>query len=177
MSNTRSEESASVDRSWPDQLATEELRLDWEWLRFLRITAVNKAAGLSTAQATATPLATSPVLSILGIIKHLTAVERWWISITGGGRGLPSLWVEDPTADFLVSEQDTPASVVAAYQAEWQLSEEALAGMAASDQARKDVDGEARTIRWVLTHVIQETARHVGHLDVLRELADGTVGE
>jgi hypothetical protein len=137
---------SELDRSWPDQLATDERRLSWEFLDFLRITAVNKVAGLDRERAAATPLATSPLLSVLGIVRHLTSVERWWISLVGGGADLPDFW-DDPDLDidFRLSEADTPESVVAGYR--------------------------------ILAHVTQETARHVGHLDILRELADGERGE
>ncbi|AHH97101.1 DinB family protein [Kutzneria viridogrisea] len=170
--------SNTVSRSWPEQVARDELRLQWEFLDFLRATAVNKLAGLSREQAAATPLPSSPLFSALGVIKHLTSVERWWISLVGGGVQLPNAWDSpDRDIDFRLSEQDTPDSVVAAYQREWVLSRDALSGMAPEDLARREVHGQHRTVRWVLAHVCQETARHVGHLDVLRELADGQVGE
>ncbi|MFD8495289.1 DinB family protein [Amycolatopsis sp. NPDC059657] len=170
MSNT----SSSVERAWPRTLADDELRLQWEFLRFLRATAVNKVAGLSRSQAIATPLATSPGMTALGVVKHLTAAERWWFSIEGGGSDLPSLWDGSPDPSWNITDEDTPASVVAAYQAEWAQSEGALVGMAASERSRRK--GEF-TVRWLLAHLVQETARHLGHLDFLREMADGEVGE
>jgi uncharacterized damage-inducible protein DinB len=178
VSNVRSNSAVPQDRSWPTSTATDELRLYWEFLTFLRVTAVNKVAGLSREQAVATPWPTSPTMSALGVLKHLTAVERWWLSIVGGDVDLPPLWAsEDAQAEWRIGELEDPASVVAAYRAEWALSEQALAGLAASDPTRRRVANQEFTVRWVLAHVVQETARHVGHLDVLRELADGTVGE
>ncbi len=112
------------------------------------------------------------------MIKHLTAVERFWISIIGGGADVPDLWDDpDPEVDFRLTAADTPAAVVAAYRAEWELAEHAIAGMAADDTTRKHDGRKDRTIRWILTHLTQETARHVGHMDVLREMADGQRGE
>jgi uncharacterized damage-inducible protein DinB len=109
------------------------------------------------------------------VIRHLTSVERYWLSIVGGGMDLPNRWESpDRDIDFRLSEQDTPESVVAEYQRQWQLSRQALAGKAAEDRAAGDPD---KTVRWLLTHLVQETARHVGHLDVLREFADGEKGE
>jgi uncharacterized damage-inducible protein DinB len=174
MSNTRSE---TVERNWPETAAEDELRLQGEFLGFLRATAVNKVAGLSRELAAATPMPASPGMSMLGVLKHLTAAERWWISIEGGGRDLPSLWAGSPDPSWQVSDEDDPASVVAAYRAEWSRSAEALAGMAPSDRSRRAAGDQAFTVRWILTHLIQETARHVGHLDFLRELADGETGE
>jgi uncharacterized damage-inducible protein DinB len=180
MPNTSSKETVEVlKRSWPEQDATSELLLLEEFLTFLRITAVNKVAGLDRSKAVATPWPTSPRMSVLGVIQHLTAVERWWISKVGGGLDLPTLYWDDdePDTDFTIAPDATPASVVAAYQDEWARSRAAVAGMAAPDKARLKFRDQDRTIRWIFTHLIQETARHVGHLDVLREFADGERGE
>ncbi|GAA4534222.1 DinB family protein [Amycolatopsis samaneae] len=175
MSNERSSIAEPVARSWPGGVAGDELRLQWEFLAFLRATAVTKVAGLTRAHAAATPLATSPRMSALGVLKHLTAVERWWLSIKAGGADLPSLWAGTPDPSWELAPGDDPASVVAAYRAEWALAETSTAGLAAGDRARRSP--EEFTVRWILAHVVQETARHVGHLDLLRELADGETGE
>lgn len=157
----------------------DELRLLTEFLAFLRHTAVNKVAGVDRSTAVATPWPTSPNMSLLGVIQHLTAVERWWLSKVAGGADVPTLWWDDnePDTDFMIPPEATPASVVAAYEAEWARSDAALAGMRPSDKAKLKFRGQDRTVRWTMTHVIQETARHVGHLDVLREFADGRRGE
>ncbi|MFB9690095.1 DinB family protein [Amycolatopsis plumensis] len=170
MSNT----SSKTHRQWPAPLASDELRLLLDFLQFLRATAVNKLAGLTIAQAVATPLPASPRMSALGVVKHLTAVERWWLSIEAGGADLPSLWAGTPDPSWDIAPHDTPASVVAAYKAEWARVDKALRGLSPDDRTRRRSEF---TVRWVVTHVVQETARHVGHLDVLRELADGEVGE
>ena len=180
MSNTSSKETVEVlKRSWPEEDAVDELQLLFEFLTFLRITAVNKVAGLDRSKAVATPWPTSPVMNMLGVIQHLTAVERWWISKVGGGLDLPTLWWDDdePDTDFKIAPDATPASVIAAYRDEWAQSAAALVGMGPSDKAKLRFREQDRTVRWILTHVIQETARHVGHLDVLREFADGERGE
>jgi uncharacterized damage-inducible protein DinB len=170
MSNT----SSKTHRQWPGPLASDELRLQLDFLQFLRATAVNKVAGLPADLAAATPLPSSPRMSALGVVKHLTAVERWWLCIEAGGADLPSLWAGTPDPSWDLTPEDTPASVVAAYRAEWARAEKALRGLSPDDRTRRRAEF---TVRWVVAHVIQETARHVGHLDVLRELADGEVGE
>ncbi|MGW5720124.1 DinB family protein [Amycolatopsis sp. NPDC003865] len=170
MSNT----SSKTHRSWPARLAADELRLQLDFLQFLRATAVNKLAGLPLSSAAATPFPSSPRLSALGVVKHLTAVERWWLSIEAGGADLPSLWAGSPDPSWNVTADDTPASVVSAYKAEWARAEKSLRRLGPDDRTRRR--GEF-TVRWVVAHVVQETARHVGHLDLLRELADGEVGE
>ncbi|HEX6343927.1 MAG TPA: DinB family protein [Umezawaea sp.] len=162
------------ERRWPRTYATDELRLQWEFLDFLRLTAVAKVAGLSRDLGAAAPLPTSPVVTAMGVLKHLTAVERYWMSIVGGGVDLPSLWGVDADASWAFGAGETPETVTAEYQAEWELSGRALAGLGPDEPTRLPDD---KTVRWVMVHVIQETARHVGHLDFLRELADGVKGE
>ncbi|ANZ38643.1 hypothetical protein BBK82_23845 [Lentzea guizhouensis] len=161
-----------MTRTWPEKLAADEGALAWQFLDFLRKTAVLKVDGLTREQAAAAPIATSPELTALGVLKHLVAVERYWLGIAGAGLDLPSLWEGDPDPSWDLDPADTPESLIAAYRAEWTtadaLNERALDAVAA--------DGE-RTVRWILAHVAQETARHVGHLDLLRELADGQTGE
>ncbi|MFD1150249.1 DinB family protein [Saccharothrix hoggarensis] len=168
---------SSNERLWPAAAAHDELRLMTEFLTFLRLTAVAKVEGLGWADASAAPIPTSPVVSALGVLRHLTAVERWWLSIEVGGVELPSLWGADADASWLLHEGDTVESVVDEYRAEWERSARALDGLGPDDRTRGDHAGNGRTVRWVLAHVVQETARHVGHLDLLRELADGAKGE
>lgn len=168
---------SSSERAWPEPAADDELRLLTGFLTFLRLTAVAKVEGLSLADASRAPLETSPVVTPLGVLRHLTAVERWWLSIEAGGGDLPSLWGEDADASWRLREGDTVESVIAEYRAEWALSAEALRGLRPDDRTRADRDGRGRTVRWVLAHLVQETGRHVGHLDLLREMADGKKGE
>jgi uncharacterized damage-inducible protein DinB len=147
--------------------------LQWDFLDLLRATAVRKVEGLDRALAVHGPIATSPSLTALGVIKHLTAVERHWICIVGGGLDLPSLWEGSPDPSWRVLQLDTPSTVIEAYRTEWAVARRALYG-----KRPGDVSGDGTcSVRWILAHVIQETARHVGHLDLLRELADGQVGE
>ena len=164
-------------RVWPPtHLTAHESAI--EFLRFLRITAVNKLAGLSDEVAARTPLATSPVMSPLGVVKHLTALERWWVRIVLAGQDVPSLWDDDPESDWRLGPADTVDSVVAAYDAEASVSGELLRQLPPTHTGT--FDGDHRSVRsagWVVTHLTQETARHVGHLDILRELIDGSRGE
>ncbi|HEX7301321.1 DUF664 domain-containing protein [Lentzea sp.] len=161
-----------MTRTWPAKRADDEGVLAWEFLDFLRETAVLKVEGLTRDQAAAAPITTSPRLTALGVLKHLVAVERYWLGIAGAGLELPSLWKGDPDPSWDLDEGDTPESVIRAYREEW-ANAEALRQHGPDDTA---ADGE-RTVRWILAHVAQETARHVGHLDLLRELADGRTGE
>lgn len=161
-----------MTRTWPTNLATDEGVLAWEFLDFLRKTAVMKVDGLTRDQAAAAPIPTSPKLTALGVLKHLVAVERYWLGIAGAGLDLQSLWEGSPDPSWDLTDDDTPESLIQAYREEW-TNAEALKKL---DPDATAADGE-RTVRWILAHVAQETARHVGHLDLLRELADGQTGE
>ncbi|MFD4670571.1 DinB family protein [Lentzea sp. NPDC058450] len=161
-----------MTRTWPAKLATDEAALAGEFLDFLRKTVVLKVEGLTRDQAAAAPIPTSPGLTALGVLKHLTAVERYWLCIAGAGLDLPSLWEGDPDPSWDLEDDDTPASLIQAYREEWANAE----AVKQLDPDAVAADGE-RTVRWILAHVAQETARHVGHLDLLRELADGQTGE
>ena len=162
-------------RDWPDRQSTlAESVLGF--LDFVRITCVNKLAGLSEEQARETPLPASRVMSPLGLLKHLTAVQRQHIQIHIGGRDLPPLWRSDDTEfDFRLRPEDTIESVVAAFDAEWELSRETL--------GRTDLEGpitaygQPNRAGRLLVDVLQESARHLGHLDIVRELIDGAKGE
>ena len=161
-----------MTRTWPANLATDKGVLAWEFLDFLRETAVLKVDGLTRDQAAASPIGTSPKLTALGVLKHLVAVERYWLCIAGAGLDLPSLWEGDPDPSWDLADEDTPESLIRAYREEW-ANAEALKQRGPDDSAAD----EKFTVRWILAHVAQETARHVGHLDLLRELADGQTGE
>ena len=131
-----------------------------------------KVDGLSRDLAASAPIATSPKLTALGVLKHLVAVERYWLCIAGAGLDLPSLWKGSPDPSWDLTDDDTPESLIRAYQEEWANAE----ALKQHDPDAVAVDDKF-TVRWILAHVAQETARHVGHLDLLRELADGQTGE
>ena len=146
------------------------------FLQFVHTTAVNKLDRLDEQQARTTPLPASPVMSPLGLIKHLTAVQRQHIQRTIGGQDLPSLWrSDDHDFEFRLGPEETIASVVAAYDEEWGRTQQTLLD---ADWSAMVIggNGPVRAER-LLTDVLQESARHLGHLDVLRELIDGGKGE
>lgn len=147
-----------------------------EFLCFVHTTAVNKVAGLSEEQARATPLPESPAMSLLGLLKHLTAVQRQHIQIHIGGSDLPALWrADDLEYDFRLGPEDTIDSVVAAFDVECERSMATLSGF---DPDRAIVAyGEPNRAGRLLVDVLQESARHLGHIDIVRELVDGSKGE
>jgi hypothetical protein len=144
-------------------------------LDFLRATVVNKVAGLTDEQAFRTPVSPS-TLTPAGLVKHLTGVERFWFCIDFAGVELDWPWTEeDPHGNFPLSPQDTLTSIVAGYLTECERSRLAIE-QASMDALARGV-GMTFSLRYALAHMIEETARHCGHLDLLRESIDGSTGE
>jgi uncharacterized damage-inducible protein DinB len=146
------------------------------FLDFLRATAVRKATGLTDEQGRR-PLVASTLTAIGPLLSHLTYVEHYWFAVVLDGQ--ENTWAEqlqtDPDVEFRVALDIPLAQLIADYEAECAASRK-VAG-------RLDLDatgtrrGEPVNLRWVLIHMIEETARHVGHLDLLRENIDGQTGE
>ena len=139
----------------------------------LRLTAY----GLTEDEAWASP--TAGTLTIGGLLKHAAAVEEYWIELMMQ-RPVASD-PEDYGRDFRREPTDTLAAALHRYASVAQHTEEAIAGIADLNQPvpvppgvpwfPDDVD--AWSVRWVLLHLIEETARHAGHADIVRESVDG----
>ncbi|WP_181773734.1 DinB family protein [Amycolatopsis pittospori] len=138
------------------------------FLDYLRASVAGKAEGVSEAQARAPGVPSGT--SLLGLVNHLTFVERHW---------LLGHEVTDWPATFQPAPDDTAAAILATYR---ETGAEANAGMASWDDLTQpgprpaNRGRSAPSRRWTLTHLIEETARHAGHADILRELIDGTTG-
>ena len=146
----------------------DERELFLRWLRFLRGAVIRKSLGLTDEQARWRP--EGGLVSVLGIINHLTHVEWRWID--GGFLGADTSRSED---EFTPGDELTLADAVAAYRtraASTDATVEALPSLTAPCAKEPGTD-----LRWVLLHLINETARHAGHVDVTRQLLDGTTGE
>ena len=115
--------------------------------------------------------------SLLGLVKHLAAVEYEWFCSTFGRETEPLPFDEDDeNADLRVEPQETTAEIVEFYRR----------ARGAADHVIDELDvdalgtawfGESVSLRWVLIHMIEETARHAGHMDIVRELIDGATGD
>ena len=145
-----------------------------EMLDFLRAAVAIKVDGLSDEQAAARPVPASE-LTVAGLVKHLTGVERFWFSIDYAALDLPWPWAEDdPHGGFPVEPGETLDGIVAEYVAECERSRAAVGDDPLDSIARSD--GMDFNLRFALVHLIEETSRHLGHLDLLRETLDGAVG-
>ena len=135
--------------------------------------------GLSDAQAAATP--TVSALSLGGLIKHCTFVERHWMVEIVMQRPLPELQAQGYGGAFQLQNGETLASILDAYAAAAAETEAIVAAIpdlgqpvpVPRDSPWFPKDVEAWSVRWVLLHIIQETARHAGHADIIREALDG----
>jgi hypothetical protein len=109
------------------------------------------------------------------VVKHLAGTERFWFSIDFAGLDVAWPWTDDDLhGGFRIEPGDTLAAIVAEYVEECARSRRAVADAGLDDPARgEEMDFN---LRYALIHMIQETARHCGHLDLLRETTDGVVG-
>lgn len=143
-------------------------------LDYLRATVTWKAQGLTDDQARRVHLP-SELTTVAGLVGHLTLNEWFWFAVVVDGE--EDTWKErleeDPDAEF---RTDAPLSrLLADYARQCERSRDIVAKRDLDDQVTHN--GETFNVRWVLTHMIEETARHTGHLDLLRELTDGLTGE
>ena len=107
--------------------------------------------------------------SLLGVVKHLAYVERWWFQsvIAGDDVDFPDWGTDDPDADFRITDEETIESVLAFYDGECERSRQILAGLDDPDSLRSAY-GEDLSVRRILVHMVEEVARHAGHMDILR---------
>jgi hypothetical protein len=165
--------SSPSDRRDPPLVAPEKEMLA-AFLDYHRATLLWKVDGLSDADLRR-PMTPSG-LSLLGLVKHLGYVERSWFQIGFAGQDLPVPWSDaDPNADFRIEPGETTVAILAFYKEQVERSREIVASAALDDLARHP--GRARTLRWIMLHMIEETARHNGHADLMRDAIDGATGE
>jgi uncharacterized damage-inducible protein DinB len=145
-----------------------------------RAALAGKVQGVDDVSARQSPTASS--LSLLGLLKHCTLWERRWFQNIVAGRGFPGEFPELQVTedemdaeDFRVDERDTAEHWLASYNEQAAVSRQIT--------AERDLDTPCawpplahRNLRWVLLHMIEETARHAGHADIIRETLDGTRG-
>jgi hypothetical protein len=156
-----------ADLKPPRALAAGERRTLRLLTQFHRESVVRKLDGLTEddARRALVPSGTS----LLWIVKHLTRAELLWVCRRFAGRAVA-------LPDDALEPADTIDTVVRAYRAAWD-TVDATADAVALDDHCQDVGTEAMVdLRWVLAHLLEETARHAGHADILRELLDGTTG-
>jgi uncharacterized damage-inducible protein DinB len=121
-------------------------------------------------------MSTPTGMSLHGLVRHLTNVERSWLrDVFAGQDGLSYDWTEqDPEAEWRVPADTAMDDLLAAYALESRQCDAVVTGAPSLDAISVHRD---MSLRWILLHLVEETARHLGHIDLLREQADGTTGE
>jgi uncharacterized damage-inducible protein DinB len=170
-----------VERRDPD-LVGDELPLLTQFLDWHRATLVGKASGLAKDQLAAS--LPSSDLTLAGLVKHLALVEDHWFQETLLGHDMPEPWAsapwdDDRDWDFHSAVDDDPADLFALYAAACDRSRAAVrkVGDLTALSARRPPRRDYVSLRWILLHMIEETARHNGHADLLRESIDGATGQ
>jgi uncharacterized damage-inducible protein DinB len=160
--------------------AQDERSVLTEYLRDYRLTFEMKSAGLDPEQLARRSVPPS-TMSLLGLIRHMTDVERHWFRRVMAGEDAPPLYWTDGEADVewtgAVADPELVARAWDAWRDEVGYAERYVTG--AGDLGIRGTMGNGKTIslREVLVHMIEEYARHCGHADLLRERIDGRVGQ
>ncbi|MEU8068398.1 MULTISPECIES: DinB family protein [unclassified Micromonospora] len=167
-----------IDRRHEPYVADERTMLEG-WLDHHRDTLVHKCAGL-TAEQLRTRSVEPSGLTLLGLVRHMADVERWWFRVRATGQELPDLYDydADPDADLNHVADADPAEAFATLRAEIEAARAAVAGLPLEHtfhHRRGDATHEI-SLRWVYVHMIEEYARHNGHADLIRERIDGVTG-
>ncbi|MEV0385028.1 DinB family protein [Nonomuraea sp. NPDC050643] len=152
----------------PPATGAGEKEVLWGFLDYLRASVAAKVEGVQEPQVRTPGVASGT--NLLGLVTHLTHVERYWLL------GRP---VRDWEATFQPGPQETVEAVLAAYRATTARADEEIAACTdLSLPGPRPVSGGrgAPSWRWTLAHLIEETGRHAGHADILRELIDGATG-
>lgn len=159
--------------------AWDERSLLATFLDYARATAVAKCAGLAPEDAGRAPLPGSPLMTLGGLISHLRWVEYYWFEVVFLGAESRVPWTEeDPDREMRMGAERPLAELLAEYEEQSARYRDLVAATDLSAPARRTVrDGVRVTLGWILMHLIEETSRHNGHVDILRELADGTTGD
>ena len=170
---------AAVDRTDADLVSGERAALE-QWLDYHRATLLTKCAGLTAEQLKLRPIPPSR-LALLGLVRHMTDVERWWFRMHAAEeKGIDVIFDPDWTgADFEALDDADAESDLAAFRDECEASRVAVASRSLDDvvPSCQGPSRPDRDIRWIFIHMIEEYARHNGHADLLREAIDGVTGD
>jgi len=167
----------AIERVDPPHVSDERTSLE-AWLNYHRQTLLWKSSGLTGEQLTERPIGSS-TLSLLGLVRHMGEVERWWFRRNFGGEPIGDLFCtpEYPDGDFDLTDAGNSEADFAAFTAECEAADRAAGGHGLDETFVHPRRGNEIDLRWVYVHMIEEYARHNGHADLIRELVDGTTGD
>lgn len=164
----------------PDPAGSEVVLLG-QYLDYERETMLSKTDGLTDEQLGRTHPPSE--LTLAGLLYHLTLVEESWVEVRFAGLPEREPWVgidweADPNWEFRTALELEPGQLRERYRQACERSREVLRDVALDHLSAQPMrDGRRFSVRWMLLHLIEETARHAGHADFLREAIDGQVGE
>lgn len=170
---TASSRTDDIPPSWDERTVLASM------LDYVRDTVHVKCAGLTDEQARRAPLPGSPLTTISGLVSHLRWVEYYWIRVVLLGElDQAPITDDDPDAEMRLALSIPLARLLAEYRASCEQLRQLVAALDLDTSSRGTLSWrtEPVTLRWVLLHLIEETARHNGHIDILREMADGVTG-
>jgi uncharacterized damage-inducible protein DinB len=147
----------------------------WGYLDYHRAVLARKAEGITDDQARC---ATCPpsTMTMLGLIRHMTDVERYWFRRWFAGEDVPNIFA--PEEEWSVPPSASVADALAAYWTEIAVVDGRLSSASPDDRGHGiPEDPERNTLRRVMTHMIEEYARHCGHADLIRQAIDGQTGD
>ena len=165
----------------PSRDLADTVELHLAFLDYYRSVIEDKLSGLSEAELRTSRLPSG--WTPLELLKHLIFMERRWIRWGYAGEPVDDPWGDsgaDPDGRWQVGPDETLAELLDRLHAGAQSTRSLVAGAdpaALGAIGGRFSAGEQPTLNWILFHVLQEYARHAGHLDIARELADGTTGE
>jgi uncharacterized damage-inducible protein DinB len=147
------------------------------WLDMQRAVIQWKCAGLSDEDAHRSVIPTSPLMTMAGVVSHMRWVEHLWFEVILLGRPAEGPQFEGPEDADMMVEGISLAQLLGEYERQCAVSNEIVAGRSLDDVGKHpDFRAAEASLRWVLIHMIEETARHAGHADAIRELVDGEKG-
>ena len=144
------------------------------YLAYHRAVLARKAEGVSDENACRAACPPS-ALTLLGLIRHMTDVERWWFRRVLMAEAIPALF--DDEEEWRLPADASMADALVAYWDEIAVIDRHLATASMDDRNRGEPDAGEHTLRRTIVHMIEEYARHCGHADLLREAIDGTTGD
>jgi hypothetical protein len=152
----------------PPRLAGDEREVVLALLQYQRDSFVKKLRGVSEEAARRSEVASGT--SLLWLMKHMARAESLWLLQRFAGK-------DAVIEDDRVGPEDTVQTAITAYQQTWARTDAVVAAAPSLSVLCRDVgEGAPVNLRWVLLHLLEETARHAGHADVLREMVDGETG-
>lgn len=151
----------------PPRLTADERQTAQALWQYHRESLVRKVEGLENEAARRRLVASETTL--LWLVKHASGAEARWVLWSFAG-------MVDEVRPDAVQPEDTVESVVAEYRQTWDRVDDVVSAADLEAQCLAPSGGEAVNLRWIVFHLLEETARHAGHADILRELIDGQTG-